>query len=141
MKTDVQTSLRVTPDMLRNWLDRLDGDARPPRGLDIRASERLRYRSRGLTLEIPETGAPSTRHEVAGRNLSREGLGLLASRYVYPQTPCRITLIDAQARRWNIPARVARCRYVVGSGSLYDVGLTFDRPIEVEAFTVAETPA
>jgi hypothetical protein len=135
MKTSVHTGLRLAPEVLQTWLDRLDRDAGPPRGLDVRLSPRFAYRSLGLTLEISETGAPATRHEAAGRNLSREGLGVLASRFVYPRTLCRITLRDAQARSRTVSGQVVRCRYVVGSGSLYDLGIALDRPIEVVAFT------
>jgi hypothetical protein len=89
-------------------------------------------------LELSETGSPATRHEAAGRNLSREGLGVLASRFVYPRTPCRVTLLDRQAQPQTVSGEVVRCRYVVGSGSLYDVGISLHRSLDVATFTAEE---
>lgn len=131
MALDVQTRLRADPAAIQSWLDRLDHDARPPRGLDVRLSPRVAFRAVDLVLELLPGGTGSSRHAAAGRNLSREGIGLLVSRFAYPGTRCRVLLGEPSEAGPRLSGQVRHCRYVVGSGSLYEMGVEFDRPIDV----------
>jgi CheY-like chemotaxis protein len=131
MEPAAQRSLRADPQTVASWLDRLDRRIAPPTRLNLRRSERFAYRPPELMLELPQEEGGSTCHAVACRNISREGLGLLAGQLIYPQSACRITLVSPYGRRQTVAGRVARCRYLVGSGSLYEVGIDFDRPIDV----------
>ena len=124
----------VDSQTVLSWLDRLDRKAGPPSGLDRRMSRRVTYRPGALTIELMQGDDVAAQHRVVGRNLSREGVGLLADRFVYPDTACRVRLGSPFGGEQLKAGRVARSRYLVGSGSLYEVGVEFDRPLDVTLF-------
>ncbi len=97
-------------------------------------SPRFEYRAETLTLHVCGEDETSVPHAVAGRNISREGVGVLAGQFIYPQSACRVSLSSPFGRTQEVAGHVVRCRYVVGSGSLYDVGVQFDDPIDVALF-------
>jgi DNA-binding response OmpR family regulator len=115
------------------WLDRLDSRVRPVLGLDQRLSPRFEYRPETLTLHVGDEDDPVP-YAVAGRNISREGVGVLAGQFIYPQSACRVRLTSPFGTTQEAAGCVARCRYVLGSGSLYEVGVQFDDPIDVTLF-------
>ncbi len=129
-----EVALRASPQNVLAWLDRLDQQAGPRNPLLLRRSQRFRYRPPSLTLELLEPDRLPTRCVAAGRDLSREGLGCLVGRFVYPGTPCRTTLVDAHGTRQTAEGRIARCSYLAGSGWLYAVGVEFERPVEVSRY-------
>jgi CheY-like chemotaxis protein len=120
--------------MLRSWLDRLDGRTKPPTGLDQRMSRRFEYRAPALALEVSEGEDAAVPHTVVGRNICREGIGVLAGQFIYPRSACRIRLSSPFGSTQDVAGRVVRCRYLLGSGSLYEVGVEFDYPIDVALF-------
>ncbi len=126
--------LRADQSTISTWLDRLDQYCRPPSELDMRVSERFSYRLGTLRLELPEDLDKTTHQAVVARNISREGVGLLSSHFVYPRAACQVLLRSPYGCDQVVPGRVARCRYLVGSTSLYEVGVRFDRPVDVPLF-------
>lgn len=134
VKTETRRTLRMDRVTIRSWLDRLDRGARPPTALSLRRSERFDFRPDDMIVELTQPGEAAIPYAVACRNVSREGLGFLIGKLVYPGTRCRTTLVTPYGEEEQITGRVARCRYLVGSGSLYEVGVTFDRPIDVTMF-------
>jgi hypothetical protein len=129
LKTDTLIGLRVDDRTIQTWLDRLNSNTLSPTQLDRRLLPRLECRQLMLVLEPMDSDNAGARYQVAGRNLSREGLGLLAGRFFFPQTPCRLMLTDSLGRRGTLGGRVTRCRYLTGSATLYEVGVKFDQPI------------
>lgn len=125
---------RLNPEQVRAWLDRLDAQAPGGRGIDLRASDRVRYRPAPLSVEFLQGDGTGLSCAAFGRNLSREGMSLVVGRFVYARTPCRVTLRGPQGREDVVTGRVARCRYVEGSGHLYDVGVEFDHPLDITVF-------
>lgn len=134
MSSQPQRTLRVDPATIGSWLDRLDRQTRSPAGVDLRVAQRYEYQGDALTLEFPVDDETAVCHTVAPRNLSRQGIGLLAGQFVYPRTPCRVTLRSPFLRAEVVPGTVKRCRYLLGSGSLHEVGVEFDHPIDVAVF-------
>jgi CheY-like chemotaxis protein len=134
VKTLARRTLRMDRVTIRSWLDRMDKNVRPPTALSLRRSERFEYRPEELIVELAQPGEAAISYAVAARNVSREGLGFLIGKLVYPGTRCRVTLPSPYGDETQVTGRVARCRYLVGSGSLYEVGMMFDRPIDVTMF-------
>lgn len=102
-------------------------------------SPRYEYRPETLALEVSSVARDPAQREtlsynVVGRNISREGAGLLAGQFIYPRSPCRLRLSSPFGGTQTVDGFVARCRYVIGSGSLYEVGVEFDSPIDVSLF-------
>ena len=135
MERDAPTALRVDDRTVRRFLDRLDSRACPSRGMDRRLSERFDYRVGTVTLGLCTEAGTVTRHLAASRNISRQGVGVLAGQFIYPGTPCRVTLRGMHGRDEIVAGRVVRCHYLSGSASLYDVGMQLDRVIDAARFT------
>ncbi|MEW6252971.1 MAG: response regulator, partial [Planctomycetota bacterium] len=133
MPTQMQRPLRSDSQALRAWLDRLDRRT-VAAALEARAAPRFPYRSLDASLELHSGDEPGPMQQVATRNLSRTGAGLLAGQFVYPRSACRLTLTGPDRRPQTFAGRVVRCRYLVGSGSLYELGVEFDRPIDATLF-------
>lgn len=128
--------LRVDADVIRRFLDQLDEQS-PRGGLEARAAPRFRYRPERLTVELPATGLATVRRSAAARNLSRTGVAFLTGQFIYPQTPCRVTLYGLHGHTQTTHGRVVRCRYLLGSGTLYEVGVHFAQPIDVTLFAAS----
>ena len=126
--------LRVDNDTVKRYLDRLDRSAGRPMGIDLRVSERFNYRIGQTTLALSQGDDQVVSQAAAPRNLSREGIGLLTGQFVYPGTPCRVALRSLYSHDDIAGGRVVRCRYLNGSPGLHEVGIRFNRPIDVELF-------
>jgi CheY-like chemotaxis protein len=122
--------LRVDPQTVTAALNRLDAEARPPAVLDLRQAERYAYRTYSV-IELARGDAAVGAQPVASRNVSRGGVAFLANQFIYHGTACRVTLVSPHGRPEVVTGRVVRCRYLIGSGSLYEVGVKFDRLVDV----------
>ena len=100
----------------------------------MRVAERFRHRPHGVPLDLEFEQGGSRSISAVGRNLSSSGMGLLAGQFIYPGTRSTVQLSTLHGGEQVIPGRVVRCRYLVKSGMLYDVGLEFDRAIDVALF-------
>ncbi len=125
--------LRADRRTIDKLLERLDQDAVDAPGIDRRSSERFGYRVADLTIELPR-GETTAHHCTVPRNLSGGGVGLLVGQFVYPDTACRVLLRGSHGFEQVVRGWIARCRYLVGSGSVYEAGVEFERPIDVELF-------
>lgn len=126
--------LRESAEVVQGLLDRLDEGAEAADAVNARRSDRYRYRVRSLGVELAHLGMGWVRYEVPSRNLSHEGAAFLLGHFVYPGTQCRIHLVSLRNQRQTVPARVVRCRYLEGSGTLHEVGVHFDRVIDVTMY-------
>ena len=131
---DETRRLRTSPEALQQCLDRLDQDPASGELRSLRRSDRYPYRVGTLAVELSQSGSAWVRYEVPSRNLSREGASFLLGHFVYLGTRCRIHLVDRQHQARAVAARVVRCRYLEGSGTLHEVGVKFERPIDVALF-------
>lgn len=131
---DEPRKLRKQPEQVEAYLNDLDGQPISQRQLDARKSERYTYRIQAMQVEFtPQTGRPE-RHLVPTRNLSREGASFLVGHYVYPGTACSLKLISIHDNAYPVPGVVVHCRYLMGSGSVHEVGVKFQRPVDVALF-------
>lgn len=126
--------VRKSPDEIKATLDRLDNQAGQLKLAKGRRSDRYAYRVRSLKVEIPQIGGTSVFHSVPSRNISREGLSLLVGNFVYPKTHCKVHLVSVHNHTISVGGVVVRCRYLEGSACLYEVGVQFDQPIDIELF-------
>jgi CheY-like chemotaxis protein len=135
MSPDASPTHRLGRLAVRRWLDRLDEQTVPAHVRELRTSQRYTYRPEAVQVELRLPDDESIACRVAGRNLSRDGIGFLTDRFVYPRTPCRLILASPFGHDETVTGRVARCRYLLGSTCLYEVGVVFDRPVDVAVFT------
>lgn len=94
-----------------------------------------------IRLAPPEQeGADHGTYLVHSRNISSGGLGFVHNHELQSGTRCTVALQPATGRGMIIAARVAWCREIsrVAEETLaYDVGVQFDRPIDVSPFMPA----
>ncbi|MEL7087792.1 MAG: PilZ domain-containing protein [Planctomycetota bacterium] len=87
-----------------------------------------------------QAGADHGTYLVHSRNISSGGLGFVHDHELHPGTRCTVALQPPTGRGLIISARVAWCREIsrVAEETLrYDVGVQFDRPIDVGPFMSA----
>lgn len=126
--------LRRTDEQISALLDALDSRERPPVRRESRACPRISYRVRGMVVAFPQASRDELRLSVPSRNVCRDGVAFLNGSFVYPGTRCRVSLVTVHNHIENVEGVVVRCRYLEGSGSIYEVGVRFDQPIDVALF-------
>jgi hypothetical protein len=108
---------------------------------DLRRSERYPFRDDdGLLIRI--SGGRAT-YRVRPRNLSERGIALLHGTFAYPGSPVALVLRDRDGGPLLVRGRIMRCRHTLGR--VHELGIRFDRPIDVQAFVdlqaaVADAP-
>ncbi len=127
--------IRKDDDEIAAYLDLLDNANKSNKHACARQSDRLRYRLTAIRVELSPRGGRPTQYLVPTRNISRDGLGFLLGHFVHPSTPCRLRLLSTRHDPQLVNGQVTRCRYIEGSGCVYEVGVKFDRPIEVARFS------
>jgi hypothetical protein len=140
-ESDVFSTLKLSPSDRIRVLDRLDELEREDAGRERRTQERFDYRPEaGLTVRIEQPGGSVSTHLVAGRNISTTGLSFLHGGFLHIGTRCTVRLIALNDESFMASGRVSRCRSV--HGRVHEVGLKFDRPLELAKFiTVASAAA
>ncbi|MBN2447944.1 MAG: response regulator [Phycisphaerae bacterium] len=126
--------LRRDHETVDRFLDSLDRASHETRLYDERQSERLAYRIPAIEAEFLTYGGCRTRYLLPTRNISRDGVSLLAGTYFYSGTSCRLHLVCTHHGVYPTTGRVVRCRYITGSGTLHEVGIRFDHPLDVTLF-------
>lgn len=123
---------------MEELLDRLDAEPATAVGASRRATERYAYRGRTLQVEFLDSPV-KTVYSVPARNLSRTGAAFLMGRFIYPGAVVSVRLVSEYQHEQVVRATVVRCQYLRGSGSVYDVGLRFEKPIDMALFHRAAT--
>jgi CheY-like chemotaxis protein len=126
--------IRLPARLVESWLDRLEPTDATPERVDSRNTPRFGFRGSNVVLEFKREPDEVTRYRAVGRNLSRGGISVLLGHFVYPRSACELTLTGPYGHTENVPGRTIRCRYLVGSGSLYEIGIQFDRGVDVGIF-------
>lgn len=100
-----------------------------------RRHRRYRYVVReGLVVQVDGANA---RYVVRPRNLSAGGISFLHGSFLYPGTPCIVTLETTDGENVNASGRIVRCRCV--HGRTHEVAVQFSGLIDIENFVSLET--
>lgn len=126
--------IRKDEEQIDNLLDRLDATGASLDRRDKRKAERFTYRLRALRVEFADNADSFIEHTARPRNISRGGISFLVGNFVYPRVRCRVRLVSEYNHLQIVYGAVTRCQYVEGSGTVYEVGVKFDRPIDVAMF-------
>ena len=103
--------------------------------LDERRRVKRRFRfinPQGLLLAVIHPGGSMVSYRVMPRDLSELGLGFLHGNFLYPGSSCRLDLRGKDGTTQPICAKVVRCDHI--TGRIHDVGIAFDKPIDVSHF-------
>ncbi|MBB6429289.1 PilZ domain-containing protein [Algisphaera agarilytica] len=77
---------------------------------------------------------------VHSRNISTGGMGFVHDQELHTGTRCTVALQPMQGKGMIVPARVAWCRAIpreLEDLTTYDIGVQFDRPIDISPFVPA----
>lgn len=134
MDAPALSSLRVDDQRLAQIAAGLNERPQPHRGPDRREAPRYPYRALNLRLTLRPGDPAGTTCDIAARNISRGGLGALSTRFVYPGTACVVTLRGRHGQDTRIAGRVTHCRYLPGSGTVYELGVALATPVDAALF-------
>ena len=127
-------TIRASDEQVESVLESLDREQTPPEIASERSSTRHTFRLSECLLEMCQPGAAEfTTFLVKTRNISAGGIALLHGGFVHVGTRCRLRLMTTDKVRADVSGRVVRCRYL-GQGTLHEIGVQFDSPIEPSAF-------
>jgi two-component system chemotaxis response regulator CheY len=97
-----------------------------------RRDERHLFVGHNVHLDVFGEGGRVSRFLTYSRDLSNRGLSVIHGGFVYPGARCAVTLATLEGANETIEGRIARCSYV--RGSLHELGIEFDRPVEPADF-------
>lgn len=129
-KEDVST-LRMSPMEVERLKRELDAEGAGS-GESKRAFKRWPLESRSVRVEIQHPGGAATVLNYVPRNISREGIGLLHSSFVYTGTRCTVLMPHPTRGQVPLGGTIMRCRHV--RGKIHELGIRFDKPIDVKEY-------
>lgn len=124
-------SLNLTSKKLEQVLDLLDSGTDQGRHAD-RVDSRWPFRQASIAVQIEHPGGSSAEVRMACRNLSRSGIGLLHSGFVYNGTRCVVSLPHPHHGEVPVAGEVVRCQH--RGGVLHEVGVRFDHEINPRCY-------
>lgn len=103
------------------------------RSSHFRRHPRYRYaKGSGLSIRVYQPGGWISQLIVVPRNISKGGLGFLHGGYVHAGAVCIVKLRRLDGREVIAGGQVVRCCCLCGP--VHDIGVSFDRNIEVAEF-------
>jgi len=100
---------------------------------ESRSNERLEYSPGEIEVHVFHPGGSIVKIRVSAKDLSATGLGFMHRGFLYDNTKCEVHLPSLLGEPEVVVGRVVRC--VHREGSMHEVGLKFDKPIDPRLFT------
>lgn len=129
------STLRLSPMEIDRLKRELEADT-PGAEAAKRVYQRWPFEHRAVRMEVQHPGGANTVLNYVPRNLSREGIGLLHSSFVYPGTRCTVFLPHPARGEVPLGGAILRCRHF--RGKVHELGIKFDQPIDVREFLGAD---
>jgi CheY-like chemotaxis protein len=123
-------SLGLTHSKLDAVLDKLDGQT--GKGVVRRVNARWPFREPSVQVVLTHPGGSQVEVQMACRNLSTTGAGLLHSAYLYQGTPCVCTLPHPERGPISVEGEVVRCEH--RGGVVHEIGVRFNEEINLRSF-------
>jgi CheY-like chemotaxis protein len=122
-------TLRLGIRELHALLDKIERE-RPSRKLACREFVRWEFRIVRADLTIEHSSGSRVTLPVATRNISRGGISILHSSFIYPGSHCNITAQFEDGRELDIDGVVIRCNHL--GGKVHEIGIEFDQEISTK---------
>jgi len=122
-------SLRIGIRELNALLDRIE-EGQDKSALPDREYVRWSFRVDYAKLTVEHAGGSSVVIPVATRNLSRGGISVLHSSFMYPGSRCHIRVSNEGGQALSMPGRVVRCNHI--GGKVHEIGIKFDEQISTK---------
>jgi CheY-like chemotaxis protein len=129
-------SIRLDAAKLNRFLDDRDRQGEQSENKPRRDFVRWPFRSTCIALTVEHPGGSNSVFNVACRNLSSGGLGVLHSSYMHTGTRCYVTLPRTDGHKTVVEGTVVRCSHV--SGNIHEVGIQFLKPIDARQYVALD---
>lgn len=121
-------TIRLGDKRLQAFLDQMDGPGTDAAGEARRDFVRWPFRHAHIRMQVTQPGAGNmTSIIVACRNLSRGGMSVLHSAYMYPGSRCMVEIPHLILGPTVIEGEVVRCAHV--KGLVHEIGIRFTEMI------------
>lgn len=127
-------TIRRDPNEVRAVLEELDDELDRSAKSVGRQLDRYQYQLKQVRIDLMNKDGSFLSFALPPRNISRSGIGLIAAQFIYKGTPVLVHLVSLQNQVFQIPGQIVRCRYIVSSPGLYELGVKFDRQIDLAVF-------
>ncbi|MBL8879640.1 MAG: PilZ domain-containing protein, partial [Phycisphaerales bacterium] len=125
--------MRRDPNEVRSILESLDNNDEYAKSGE-RKLDRHQYRVKQVRIDLSNKDGSITSFGLPTRNISRDGIGLISTQFTYTGTPVIVHLISLQNHVFPVAGQVVRSRYLASTSGLYEMGVRFDRPIDLAVF-------
>ncbi|MBO6513447.1 MAG: response regulator [Phycisphaerales bacterium] len=122
-------SLRIGARELDALLDRIE-DQHADQKNPVRGFVRWDFRVVRADLTLEHMTGSKVKIPVATRNISRGGISILHSAYVYPDAKCHIYTEFEDGRKLDMHGTVMRCTHI--GGKVHEIGIKFDEEISTK---------
>lgn len=127
--SDQKNTLRLGDRELNALLDKFDTLHPKLKKLD-RQFVRWDFRIVRVNLMIEHATGSKVILPVATRNLSRGGISILHSAYVYPESRCHVAAEVEDGRSLDISGVISRCTHI--GGKIHEIAIKFDEEISTK---------
>ena len=125
-------TLGLRPQDMRVLVDELNRKSQLQHVEVERRRTRYPFNTGEVSVQVRHPNGAETTYRMLTRNLNSHGIGFILGRFVYLNTVCAIELPTLDHERITVTGKVVHCRHL--SGVVHELGVAFDRPIEVENF-------
>ncbi len=122
-------TLRIGIRELHALLDKIERE-RPTSKHPSREFVRWQFRVVRADLTIEHTSGSKVTLPVATRNISRGGISILHSSFIYPGSSCHITASFEEGGVLDMNGTVQRCDHL--GGKVHEIGIKFDQEISTK---------
>lgn len=129
LDNDRNNTLRIKSRELNALLDRME-ELHPKKSHPNRGFVRWDFRINYVDLTLEHPSGSSVNLTLAARNISRGGISLLHSAFVYPQTRCHVRAVLDDGQELHADGLVTRCNHI--GGKVHEIGIKFDQEISTK---------
>ena len=129
---------RVARENLLEQLDVAAGAAKPKQSAR-RTDQRFPFRLANIPVLIAQADGMVGRFLVVTRNISTGGVSFVHGSYIHVGSRCQLTLPSVHKELVVLKGTTVSCRHL--KGMLHEVGVRFDKKIELERFNVEQDVA
>ena len=129
MDPNDRNSLRLGVRELHALLNKLES-LHPKRSNPDRRFVRWDFRILRVDLTIEHATGSKVTIPVATRNISRGGISVLHSSFVYPDSRCHVSADLEDGHTLDVGGRITRCNHL--GGKVHELGIKFDREVSTK---------
>lgn len=124
-------TIRLDPRKLASMLEATRDDERNNPVDDDRGTDRV-WLTKRVLITFKGKHSSANHYEAFVRNISATGISIVLGVYIYPDTPCAITIHTSSGEQQVISGQVNGCRHL--TAMIHEIGIDFASEIEIGEF-------